>query len=385
MIEPERDAAKSPRIHWVDNLRTFMVFLVVLLHAGLVYERSGGGALFWIVDDPATTSVPDILSLILDIFVMSVLFFVSGYLTPLSLKAKSGWAFLGSKFRRLMIPWMIAVLTLMPLYKFIYLFSRNIPQESWTTYFHWSNGVFSQSWLWFLPVLFVFDAAYFLMSRSNIDLSVASLKGAVAGAFVIGLINLFGMDILKGKGWTKTIWINFQNERLLIYFLVFLLGALCFKTKAFEANKENKKLFFVLSSAAGIPVAIHIPLLLRSGQRPGRALFSGTVDSLLLHLTFLLSLLGLLYMMINGFRFFLNRSGRASMELSRNSYGVYIIHVIVLGGIALTMIDTAIPSPLKFVILTIATYAACNGLLSVYRRCIRPRMSRRERPALPPF
>ncbi|UCF05238.1 MAG: acyltransferase family protein [bacterium] len=145
MSEIGLETTKDNRIYWLDNLRTFMIFLVVLLHAGLVYERRGFGAFFWIVDDPSTNNVSEIINSIIDIFVMPTVFFISGYFTPLSMKNKKGWAFLSSRFKRLMIPWIIAVLTLMPLYKIIFLYSRNLPQQSWTTYFHWNNGIFSQS------------------------------------------------------------------------------------------------------------------------------------------------------------------------------------------------------------------------------------------------
>ena len=29
------------RLYYLDNLRTFLIFLVVLVHAGVVYESSG--------------------------------------------------------------------------------------------------------------------------------------------------------------------------------------------------------------------------------------------------------------------------------------------------------------------------------------------------------
>jgi len=129
----------TKRITFLDNLRTFMIFLVVIVHSGLVYEKSIFSSFFWIVYDPATNTIVPVLRVILDIFIMSTIFFISGYLTPLSLKSKTGWIFVKTKFKRLIIPWMIAVLTLIPLYKFIFLFSRNLPQQEWTTYFHWSN------------------------------------------------------------------------------------------------------------------------------------------------------------------------------------------------------------------------------------------------------
>ncbi|MFC1608504.1 acyltransferase family protein, partial [Candidatus Latescibacterota bacterium] len=163
MNEEGQAVIKGNRIYWIDNLRTFMIFLVVLFHAAVVYEKNGMGDTWWIIMDPATNDLPDILFLILNIFVIATIFFISGFHTPLSLENKKSVAFLKSKCIRLMIPWLIAVLTLIPLYKIIFLYSRNLPQESWTTYFHW-NVIWSQNWLWFLPVLFIFDILYLFMN-----------------------------------------------------------------------------------------------------------------------------------------------------------------------------------------------------------------------------
>ena len=168
--EKTREIGCASRIHWLDNLRTFMVFLVVLCHAGGVYESSGVWASFWIVDDLATNDLSGLVFLVLDIFMMPTIFFISGYFVPLSRKHRSAWAFLRSKFKRLIIPWALAVLTLVPLYKVMFLYSRNLPQAHWTSYFHWSNGIWNQNWLWFLPVLFLFDVLYLFGPKSKIRL-----------------------------------------------------------------------------------------------------------------------------------------------------------------------------------------------------------------------
>src|SRR5210317_2003832 len=157
------------RIHWMDNLRSVTIFLVVLYHVGGVYESAGLWGWFWIVDDPTTMVWVGIMGIVIDIFVMPTLFFVSGYLTPASLEAKSTAEFITGKFRRLMVPWLVAVFTLIPIYKVIFLFSRNLPQEHWSTYFHITSPN-SQNWLWFLPVLFVFNLAYLLLSKTNLKI-----------------------------------------------------------------------------------------------------------------------------------------------------------------------------------------------------------------------
>ena len=90
MTSKEKHAPKGNRIHWMDNLRTIIIFLVVLYHVGGVYEAAGLWKWFWIVVDPATISWVGILGVVFDIFMMPTMFFISGYLTPASLKDKTG-------------------------------------------------------------------------------------------------------------------------------------------------------------------------------------------------------------------------------------------------------------------------------------------------------
>ncbi|MGD2094287.1 MAG: acyltransferase [Phycisphaerales bacterium] len=365
MTEEGQDVNKRNRIYWLDSLRTFMIFLVVVFHAALIYEKNSMGATWWIICEPSNSDFFGILFLILNIFVIATIFFVSGFLTPLSLKNKNGWAFLKTKFKRLMVPWIIAVLTLIPAYKVIFLYSRNLPQESWTNYFHW-NSMWSQNWLWFLPVLFLFDVLY--LCFSNINMSRITLKKAIWATLLICVIYSFCMDFFNLHGWTKTVLIDFQNERILIYFMVFLFGALCCKLRVFESERKNKKLDIILHSTGWIPINLYIFLLIYSLVKPNDYLISEVVDTLILRLNFVLSLAYLLYTMITIFKKYMNRQGKISKELNKNSYGVYIIHVIVMGTIALTMLNTSIPSLLKYLILVVSTYAACNLIISLYRK-----------------
>jgi surface polysaccharide O-acyltransferase-like enzyme len=365
-----QDAVKRHRIHFLDNLRTFTVFLVIVLHAGGVYEASGVWASFWIVDDPATNNMSGLLVLVLDVFVMATVFFISGYLAPASLKSRSAWLFVRTKFTRLLLPWIVAALTLLPLYKAIFLYSRGLPQEHWTTYFHWSNGIWSQNWLWFLPVLFSFNILYLLFSRLRIRVPNVSLKQGLFAAFVAGFGYSVGMDSLGLHGWTQTALLDFQNDRLLIYFVAFLVGALCFRQRAFMAKPGGKMLFIIVNALAWVPVTAYIVFLLYPWLKPGRYVVSETVHRLILWFCFQLSLFCLVYLMVETFRRYLYRQGQLSRELSRNSYYVYIIHVTVMGGIAVIMLDTAIHSLLKHVVLAASTFVASNLIVSLCRRVL---------------
>lgn len=361
----------NERLHFLDNLRTFLIFLVVVNHAGWVYEQSGVLADIWIVVDAARSPVPGLVNIILDLFIMPTIFFISGYFTPASLQAKGDWWFLKTRFRRLIIPWLIAVFTLMPLYKFFYLFSRGLPQEHWTTYFHFSNGIFSMSWLWFLPALFLFDCVYLLLSKLNLTGARLGLAASVAMVFVLGFAYTFAVGALDWIGWTKTPLIDFQNERLLVYFLVLWLGAQCYRLGVLETGRKNLKLYIAVVATLWIPMNLYIQVLLNFFLRPGRYIFSPLVDGTLLWLGYHLSMLGLVYCLVTTFQYYFTRQGRFGGVLGRLSYNVYIIHVIVMAPIAMALVELDLPAIVKYPILFSGTWIASNLMAWAYARSMK--------------
>ena len=353
------------KIHWFENLRSFMVFLVVVTHVAVTYERYSIGSEWWIVVDPSNNNFAGILFLIMNIFVMATIFFISGFFAPLSLKTKTNKEFIIAKFKRLMIPWSIAVLTLIPAYKIIFLYSRNMPHEDWTTYFHWSS-MWSQNWLWFLPVLFLFNIVYLIFSK--IDTKKIKLGKSIFSALILGLIFSFLMDYFNLHGWTKSIILDFQNERLFIYFLVFLVGAQSYKLNTFESSIRNKKIEMISYSIGWIPVTVYIAGVIYNLVNPDDYLFSKSMDILIIRLSFLLSLTYLIYSMLIGFKNYVNKKDKLWKEINRNSYGVYIIHVIIMGIIAIVLIDIEIPSIIKFFSLTISTFVISNLIICSYKK-----------------
>ena len=69
---------------------------------------------FWIVDDPTTITWVGFVGIMFDVTIMPVIFWISGYLAPLSLAREGAGAYLASKAKRLLLPWALAVLTLFP-------------------------------------------------------------------------------------------------------------------------------------------------------------------------------------------------------------------------------------------------------------------------------
>lgn len=368
MTVKAKNMTRGNRIHWMDNLRTIIILFVVLYHVGGVYESAGLWGWFWIVDDPDTITWVGIVGIIFDIMVMPIMFFISGYLTPASLENRSGWDFIKGKFKRLMIPWVLAVFTMIPLYKVIFLYSRGLPQEHWTTYFHITNPN-SQNWLWFLPVLFLFDVLYLIMARANIKLTGISLRSAVLGSLVIGFVYSYAIGGIAGfRSWTLTPLIDFENERVLVYFLSFLLGVLGYQQNIFAEKSGSKTLYTIASSVAWLPVTAHIFVRLWPFFTPNPAEFPITpLYRAAWWLSFDLSLLCMMYIMIESFRRYLDRSGSLWGELKRDSYGVYIIHVVMIGVFGTLLLNTGLPAVVKYLSVFVLTYAASNLIVSGHR------------------
>jgi len=293
---------------------------------------------------------------VLDIFFMPTFFFISGFFAPTSLERAGAWGFLKARFRRLMLPWLVAVLTLMPLYKVIFLFSRDLPAESWTTYLHFNNSTFGMMWLWFLPALFLFNGLFLALRQLNLPMGRRSFRWALAGVLIVGFASTLLMDQLGLIGWTKTALIDFQNERLLLYFLFFLLGCLGSRCGVFNSRRRNMKLYIAINATAWIPVTVYVVLLLSFIIRPGTIVISATADMALFWLASMLSMISLGYCMVETFRYTANRRGRLLKVLAVHSYNVYIVHMIVTGVFALGLLQLDLPSIVKYPILIATSY-----------------------------
>lgn len=370
----------NKRIYFLDHLRTFMILLVVLTHAGMTYEA--GFDNFWIVSDPAKLNGIALVRLYLDLFVMFTIFFISGYFAPASLSHKTSWQFILSKFHRIFIPWIVAVFLLIPAYKIIYLYSRGLPQEPWFTYFH----IFrlkggdpyyfphnpTQSWLWFLPILFLFQILYLAIFKIGLIKIKISFPVALGFTFLTGLVSSVIIAQAGLTGWTHSAIADFQHERLLSYFLVFLLGSLCHAKNVFAGEKGNFTLFIGSNIALGIALAAYTIFalnLFNNLVNPTQTHFfiSELGDRIVYYGTSLISMLSFLYLFIYSFQRSLDKPFKVLDRINPNSYYVYLIHMIVLGAIAMLLVRVHLPVVIKYLSLTVLTFVISHGLVLVIR------------------
>jgi glucan biosynthesis protein C len=84
-------SATANRILFFDNLRYLMVLLVLIFHSSASYSEM---VAFWPLHEMNTSHLLDIIVILLDVFMMIILFFIAGYFALPSLQKKGGWRFL---------------------------------------------------------------------------------------------------------------------------------------------------------------------------------------------------------------------------------------------------------------------------------------------------
>ncbi len=135
--------------------------------------------------------------------------------------------------------------------------------------------------------------------------------------------------------------------------------------KVFAGKPQSKTLYTVVNSTAWIPVTVHIFTRLFPFFYPEG--FSITpLYRLIWWLSFDLSLLCMLYLMIETFWRYFDKTGRIWSELNRNSYGVYIIHVIVIGVFGTLLLNLNLPALVKYPMLIVLTYKDDEVLVNVH-------------------
>ena len=155
------------RVAFLDNIRYLMILLVVVYHSVAAYATV---VPWWFYHDSSFFAA-NIIRELLDVFIMPVLFFVSGYFVLPSLQKRSVSKFLVDKARRLLIPWVLAVLIITPLL-FYDTPNQNI-KPFWKYWLSFMEGFptqlvqlphsLTQGPYWFISLLFVFFVIFALI------------------------------------------------------------------------------------------------------------------------------------------------------------------------------------------------------------------------------
>jgi len=338
----DRSAAEST--YYFNNVRSVIVILVIVLHAALAYCANSNA--WWIVVNSEKTIVADIISGVLDMNLMPILFFISGYFTLTSFKRGTKRQFLLKKAKTLLLPWFLGLVILNPFLVFMISFTRGAASESFLMYAvrYYSKFLevplkivqdrtkdpyfFSQYHFWYISLLFLFFvaftlfyAAYERLHKSGRIKAHGLWRNTGYGYVMLICISslaYFSMYTVFGDSWFVISLIQFQISRILPYCFFFVFGIIASGTEAKYVNPRRP--FTILVSVVALSVAsLAVYRRVLSGQDP-------TLTLIYSFIRYTLCTLGLISVLETGRRFF-SHNTRINDFMNYYSFGCYILHL----------------------------------------------------------
>jgi peptidoglycan/LPS O-acetylase OafA/YrhL len=371
-------------------LRTFVVVLVLAHHSVLAYHPFAPpppGSLnaeprwwqaFPVVDDQRWSGFAVFVGFN-DVFFMSLLFFLSGLFVHSSLKRKGVGTFLKDRLIKLGIPFMIAAGLIAPLaYYPAYLqtgasLSATGFMEQWLNLDAWPAGP-----AWFIWVLLVFDAAVALLFLRKPDWAeLAGRPAACASrhpfAFFAILVNIsaaayvpmaVAFDPLR---WSSFGPFTFQTSRIFHYLVYFLIGVVAGAggpsrgLLAPDGNLARRWLAWT-GWALGIFGVSMVVTVVAMTSAAGSQLWA-----VLAAVCFVISCAATGFACLSLFvRFARSRTGLLD-SLSRNSYGMYLIHYALMTWLQYALLSAELPAVVKACIVFVGTVLLSWGAIAGLR------------------
>jgi Predicted acyltransferases len=336
---PAQETGK--RLYFADNLRTWMVIIVVLQHLGEIF----GLYLFLMLNQA---------------YFMGLLFLLSGYFMPGSYERKGPSQFLMDRLLRLGIPTLLYVFIISPL-------------EKWGSYqiTHKPIGsLFALDQMWFVVMLIVFDLGY-LAWRMIVKNKPERLADNAPKRLTFPKVALFTL-VLAAASYLLRIVIPYgipvfefpSLEYLVQYLSFFLIGILAFRQGWLRSIPGSLgQLGFVLAVLATVilfPTAVFIG----SGSR---WIGYGSWQSAVFALWDSIFAVGISLALITFFHRFLDGGKKFGRFLSQHSFAVYVFHVPVIVFLMLAILDIHINQLLKFGLAAVIGVPLCFGVAYLIR------------------
>jgi len=261
---------KTERQYYIDWLRILLILSVFLFHIGMIFNSWD-----WHVKNDITAGDKSVLWYIM-VFLgrwrMPLLILISGAGTYFALGKRSSWQYLGERFKRLFIPLLVGVFTLVPVQVYI---EKSAQFDSLMSFYpHMFEGIYPSgnfSWhhLWFIAYLFIIAlmispflgflrGATFLRFKEKLGNIVSRPLGA--NIFLILLI--LSQAILRPFFPETTHGLIDDWATVSFYLIFFLSGFIMLSSKSMIESVRNQKNLFLIESVIVTVMMFTIPYMM---------------------------------------------------------------------------------------------------------------------------
>jgi hypothetical protein len=238
------------RFAYLDNLRSFIIFLVVIHHAVVV----NSGLVPWSYNERS----PDFLTVIEDVFFglilaynqawfMAVLFFLAAFFAVGSFERHGAMAFIRGRLFRLGIPLFVYMFIIYPFIEY-YLAKYNTIRSFSVFFDNYVNHITSFLWLtstrtiWFVEVLLLFTIVYAVL-RSLHPRKVNPNQYRFKNMHCILLITILGIStfLIRLIFPMDKDFLNLHLASWSYYIIFFTIGVKIGENKCFDIIVDRKK------------------------------------------------------------------------------------------------------------------------------------------------
>ncbi len=349
---------QKDKIVFIENLRIFLISLVILHHLACTY----GGVGTWYYSE-IPQHLPDrmlftVFAAVNQSFFMGLFFLISAYFSSASLGEKGALKYLTGRLRRLGIPLFVFLLVISPVTQYAVLrFKGHGPLSLWQ-YIVSGKGM-SIGPLWFVEALLYFSVAYviahFIGKRFGIKISRPSGMPGASAVLIGALIVALTTSVVRLKYPVDAIstLFNFRFSYFPQYIFMFVVGIMAHRNQWFTSIPFKTGLAW-LAFGLGVFVLVTPVILYMGGALSGRfepyyggwhwQAFAFALWEQLLGFSMIFGLLSV-------FRNKLCRQGPWLEGFSDSAYAVFIIHTPIIVGLCVAVRDVALPPVFKFVLL----------------------------------
>lgn len=349
------------RKHWIDNLRWVTVLLVLLYHVIYFYNNKGVfGGVGGFGDGP---QYQDVLMYILYPWFMPLLFLLAGISARYSLEKRPAKEWFKSRTLKLLVPSTIGLFVFQWMTGYFNtLVARQTVLASLkqpALYFLWV--VSGTGPLWFIQDLWLFSLLLLLIQKITPQTSSRKewgSKAIVVWIVVFGLLFWLGEQTLIRHPRPESADGLYNLYKPLFYLIPFLMGYFVFSRE--EVQKAVRKAWIPLMSGAVVSGIVLI--IITWGENNTTPEYLSSPLNCLYGWLMCLAMMGLFYA-----RF--DRTNAFAGYMTRSSFGLYIVHYLIIASIGSIMFYyTKLPPVAMYILLTVAVFTLSPLLYEGLRR-----------------
>jgi peptidoglycan/LPS O-acetylase OafA/YrhL len=367
VVEGERGTPPPPRkklgrLYFADNLRTYLITLVVLHHLAIVY--TGAGAFYYVEPTPIDQLALAVLVIFIAInqaYFMGLLFLISAYFSPGSLERKGVGRFVKDRLIRLGIPLLVVFFVLNPIAA-IGSYAMPASVSGITTPLSWQAypQLVGFGPMWFVAMLLVFDVGFAIwwaarrnrMPRQESSNEPPRYRAIAAFILVLALTSyLIRIVIPIGEFVAGFPTLSYLPQ----YVSFFIIGIVAVRHNWLRnVPKSMGRAGFALVLVATIivfPIAISGGATNVAGYGSWQSAVYAVWDSTVA--------VGMSLGLITLFRDRFNWSGSFTRFLQRHSYTVYVIQAPIIVFVVVALMGLSLEHLLKFGLAAVITVPLC--------------------------